>query len=180
MPPFLQPQIDFILFLQTLGAWLKPVMQFFTFLGEENFFIVVMPALYWTIDPGLGTRTQIIRRHLHPAVRTIRFIAAVIAAVIAVSLSPVKSSRRIWAAWKLLVCPKQRAPFWTVYRRYRACRHCPVFYPPLRTCGSPLDKDLRGLGCLCSMESKSGIKQATCWGDDNLGQDFKFGWISIL
>jgi len=59
MPPFLQPQIDFILFLQTLGAWLKPVMQFLAFLGEENFFIVVMPALYWTIDPGLGTRVGV-------------------------------------------------------------------------------------------------------------------------
>jgi membrane-associated phospholipid phosphatase len=56
MPPFAQPQIDFILFLQALGAWLKPLMQLFTFLGEENFFIVVMPALYWTVDPGMGVR----------------------------------------------------------------------------------------------------------------------------
>jgi membrane-associated phospholipid phosphatase len=56
MPPFPQPQIDFILFLQALGNWLKPFMQFFTLLGEENFFILVMPALYWTIDPGIGVR----------------------------------------------------------------------------------------------------------------------------
>jgi membrane-associated phospholipid phosphatase len=59
MPPFAQTQIDFILFLQTLGAWLKPLMQFFSFLGEENFFIVVMPAIYWSIDPSLGVRVGV-------------------------------------------------------------------------------------------------------------------------
>jgi hypothetical protein len=80
------------------------------------------------------------------------------------------------AALKLVMSPMERTDFWTVYRQYRACRRCPIFYHPLRTCGSPLDKDFRGLGCYCSMEKKVGIKSATCWGDDNLGNDFEFGW----
>jgi hypothetical protein len=31
-------------------------MKFFTFLGSEEFFILVLPALYWSINAGLGAR----------------------------------------------------------------------------------------------------------------------------
>lgn len=105
-----------------------------------------------------------------------RFVAAVCVAVIASALSPSKSFSRVWAAWRLLVSPKKRADFWIVYRRYRTCRKCPVFYAPLRTCGTPLTKEFRGLGCYCSMESKSGIRDATCWADDSLHEPADFGW----
>ena len=110
--------------------------------------------------------------------RTARLLAAVSVAVIAQALTPRASWSRIKAAWKLLSTPHERADFWTVYRRYRCCKKCPVFYKPLRTCGSPLNKEFRRLGCYCSMENKSGLKSASCWADDNLGADSNFGWIS--
>ena len=44
------------LFWQNLGGWLEYPMQAFTFLGSELFFLLVMPALYWSIDPVIGFR----------------------------------------------------------------------------------------------------------------------------
>jgi membrane-associated phospholipid phosphatase len=52
--------ITFILYLQSLGGWLAPPMKFFTFLGEEQFFLLVMPILYWCVDAALGLRIGII------------------------------------------------------------------------------------------------------------------------
>jgi hypothetical protein len=110
--------------------------------------------------------------------RKARIISAIAIAIFASALSPVKSASRIHAAVKLFLSPPQPAPFWLTYRRFRRCHKCPLFFEPLKTCGSPLSKDLRGLGCYCSMESKSGILVAACWGDENLGSDFSFGWRS--
>lgn len=49
-------QIPINLFFQSLGMWLAPLMQFLSFLGTEEFFLIVMPALYWSIEPQLGVR----------------------------------------------------------------------------------------------------------------------------
>lgn len=49
-------EIAFTLFMQNLGAWLELPMQAFTFLGSEMFFLLIMPALYWSIDPVIGFR----------------------------------------------------------------------------------------------------------------------------
>lgn len=43
-------------FLQNLGTWLLPVMRLFTFLGNEEFYMLVMPILYWCVDAVLGLR----------------------------------------------------------------------------------------------------------------------------
>lgn len=48
--------IRIILFLQSLGDWLKLPMQFFSFLGNEEFYLVVAPAIYWCWDARLGLR----------------------------------------------------------------------------------------------------------------------------
>lgn len=56
MDAILQAGITFILFLQHLGSWLVSLMKAFTTLGEENFFLVGMPILYWAIDPAMGFR----------------------------------------------------------------------------------------------------------------------------
>lgn len=48
--------IQWILALQNMGSWANAPMQFFTFLGNENFFIFVAPAFFWCIDAGLGVR----------------------------------------------------------------------------------------------------------------------------
>ncbi len=46
--------IDFILWAQSLGAWLIQIMKFFAFLGEENFFLLVLPIIYWSVSSRLG------------------------------------------------------------------------------------------------------------------------------
>lgn len=43
-------------FLQSLGEWLKAPMQLFSFLGQEEFYLLVLPVLYWCVDAGLGLR----------------------------------------------------------------------------------------------------------------------------
>jgi len=48
--------IQIVLFLQSLGDWLIGPMKFFSFLGNEEFFLLVAPALFWCVDAGLGMR----------------------------------------------------------------------------------------------------------------------------
>lgn len=48
------------LFLQSIGDWIIPPMQWVTFLGDEEFYLLVMPALYWCIDARLGIRLGLI------------------------------------------------------------------------------------------------------------------------
>ncbi len=56
MDTILQGGIAFILAFQALGSWLVLPMKFFTFLGSEEFFLLVLPALYWSVNTGLGAR----------------------------------------------------------------------------------------------------------------------------
>ncbi len=51
--------MDIILFLQSLGNWLKPVMEFFTFLGFEEFYLAIMPAIYWCFNTMMGVRLAV-------------------------------------------------------------------------------------------------------------------------
>jgi membrane-associated phospholipid phosphatase len=44
------------LILQSLGAWLLAPMSFFSFLGTEQFYLFIAPALLWCLDAGLGLR----------------------------------------------------------------------------------------------------------------------------
>lgn len=53
-------QIAITLFLQSLGQWLTAPMQFFAFLGNEEFYLLVMPALYWCFSPALGLRAALL------------------------------------------------------------------------------------------------------------------------
>ena len=52
--------IDWVLAIQSLGAWLESPMRFLSFLGDENFFFMVLPLLYWSVDAGLGLRVAFI------------------------------------------------------------------------------------------------------------------------
>ena len=45
-----------IRFLQSLGVWLVYPMQIITFLGNEEFFLFVAPAVFWCLDATLGIR----------------------------------------------------------------------------------------------------------------------------
>lgn len=64
------------------------------------------------------------------------------------------------------------------WKRMNICRKCPLFFEPLQTCGTPLIKVLRGLGCYCNMEQKAKYVRATCWIDDNIGTDDHRGWTA--
>jgi membrane-associated phospholipid phosphatase len=56
MDILIQNGIDWIIAIQSLGGWLEYPMKFFTFLGYENFFFLVLPLVYWSVDAGLGLR----------------------------------------------------------------------------------------------------------------------------
>jgi membrane-associated phospholipid phosphatase len=57
---FYEAGINFTLYLQSLGDWLVPVMLFFTYLGNEEFFLLFMPILYWCLDAKLGIRMGVL------------------------------------------------------------------------------------------------------------------------
>ncbi len=48
--------IKVILFLQSLGSWLNAPMNFFSFFGNELFFLFIAPAIFWCVDATLGMR----------------------------------------------------------------------------------------------------------------------------
>jgi len=52
--------ITWNIFFQNLGSCLKTPMEVFSFFGTENFFLLLLPALYWCIEGGIGLRVGII------------------------------------------------------------------------------------------------------------------------
>lgn len=51
--------INLIYTFQNNQAWLIPIMRFFTFMGNEEFYLLIAPALFWCIQPDLGLRLGI-------------------------------------------------------------------------------------------------------------------------
>jgi membrane-associated phospholipid phosphatase len=49
-------ELGIIQFLQNLGTWLRVPMLVFSFFGREEFYLIVMPLIYWCIDSRLGIR----------------------------------------------------------------------------------------------------------------------------
>ena len=60
MNPILEWGIDFITGLQTSAPWLVAPSRFFSFLGTEEFYLIILPFLYWCVDVRLGLRIGII------------------------------------------------------------------------------------------------------------------------
>jgi membrane-associated phospholipid phosphatase len=52
--------VNIILYLQSLGDWLIDPMRFITFLGDEEFLVLLMPTLYWSINAVLGLRVGVL------------------------------------------------------------------------------------------------------------------------
>ena len=52
--------IAIIAFLQGLGDWLTPPMLALTFLGRAEFYLLVMPLIYWCVDYRLGLRLAVV------------------------------------------------------------------------------------------------------------------------
>ncbi len=51
---------QWVIALQGLGGWLLVPAQALSFLGTEQFFLVVLPALYWCLDQALGLQVGVI------------------------------------------------------------------------------------------------------------------------
>jgi len=60
----MQALIDFgvslVIALQRLGEWQIPIMDFFSQLGTEDFFFIVLPLVFWSVDSALGIRIAFI------------------------------------------------------------------------------------------------------------------------
>jgi membrane-associated phospholipid phosphatase len=55
-----QQSLEFTLFLQSIGEWLTPIMRAFTFLGNEEFYLLIMPVLVWSVDYTFGIRMGVL------------------------------------------------------------------------------------------------------------------------
>jgi membrane-associated phospholipid phosphatase len=61
MQVFINNGVAFIIALQnTVGDWLIAPMRFFSNLGNEEFFLLVLPLIYWSVDSALGLRVGFI------------------------------------------------------------------------------------------------------------------------
>ena len=60
MNPILDWGIHFIAGLQTSAPWLVAPSRFFSFLGTEEFYLFILPFLYWCVDVRLGLRVGVI------------------------------------------------------------------------------------------------------------------------
>lgn len=60
MQPITESGISFILLFQNLGDWLIAPMRFFSELGTEDFFFLVLPLIYWSVNSALGLRVGMI------------------------------------------------------------------------------------------------------------------------
>jgi membrane-associated phospholipid phosphatase len=47
------------IWLQNAPGWLASIFKWITFLGNTEFYLIIMPALFWCIDATLGIRTGI-------------------------------------------------------------------------------------------------------------------------
>jgi membrane-associated phospholipid phosphatase len=55
-----QTGVNWIIAIQSLGDWLAGPMKFFSFLGLEDFFFLILPLIYWSVDARLGLKIAII------------------------------------------------------------------------------------------------------------------------
>jgi len=60
MEPLQQFGISLIQALQTLSPSFDGPMKFFTFLGRIEFYLLIIPFIYWTVDKRLGMRTLLL------------------------------------------------------------------------------------------------------------------------
>ena len=60
MQTLIENGIAFIIALQGVGDWLIIPMRFFSQLGTEEFYFLVLPLIYWCIDSALGLRVGLI------------------------------------------------------------------------------------------------------------------------
>lgn len=52
--------LQLVIFVQGWGPSWEGIMRFFSFLGTEEFFLLVLPLIYWSVDFALGLRVGVI------------------------------------------------------------------------------------------------------------------------
>lgn len=52
--------VDVVLWLQQASPDLDSLFKFFTFLGDEEFYLILLPLVYWSIDRAMGVRLMIL------------------------------------------------------------------------------------------------------------------------
>jgi membrane-associated phospholipid phosphatase len=61
MQVLIESGIAFIIALQSaVGDWFIAPMRFFSYLGNEEFFLLILPLIYWSVDSALGLRVGFI------------------------------------------------------------------------------------------------------------------------
>ena len=55
-----QLEVAFILLIQQWGYWLKTPFTLLTMMGEEQFYLIFMPAIFWCFDAIVGIRVGLI------------------------------------------------------------------------------------------------------------------------
>ena len=52
--------IDVVLWFQQASPGLDGLFKFFTFLGDEEFFLILLPFVYWSVNRSLGVRLMVL------------------------------------------------------------------------------------------------------------------------
>ena len=60
MNGLIQMGIEWIVEIQGMGNWLELPMRFFSFLGTQDFFFLVLPLIYWSVNAALGLRVAFV------------------------------------------------------------------------------------------------------------------------
>jgi membrane-associated phospholipid phosphatase len=60
MQALIDSGISIIVAIQNLGEWLLMPMKLFSELGTEQFFFLVLPMIYWSVDAKLGIRVALV------------------------------------------------------------------------------------------------------------------------
>ena len=59
-PSIVEWGIEFVVALQAIGDWLIFPMSLATFMGNTEFYLLLLPAIYWCIDRHLGIRVGVV------------------------------------------------------------------------------------------------------------------------
>lgn len=57
---FIVNGIDWVVTVQSLGSWLETPMHLLSYLGSEDFFFLVLPLVYWSIDSRVGLQIALV------------------------------------------------------------------------------------------------------------------------
>ena len=66
MKPFLDWGIEVVLWFQQFSPALDLPFKSLTFLGNLEFFLILMPLIYWCLDRRLGARLLILKNSRSP------------------------------------------------------------------------------------------------------------------